>query len=100
MAKVIFTVQYEIKPARKDEYLSIMRELKTLVAYEGLQNYSVYEVKGKETIFEESYTFISVEAYENFDDSQNERINILMEKLSEIILKNSSKYSTKIAVIE
>ena len=100
MAKVIFTVQYEIKPQRKDEYLSIMRELKSLVNHEGLLNYSVYEVKGKELSYEEIYTFESEEAYENFDDSQNERINILMDKLSDIIIKNTSKYSTKTSVIE
>lgn len=100
MAKVIFTIQYEVKPAKKDEYLSIMRELKSLVSYEGLLNYSVYEVKGKEPTFEESYIFESEEAYENFDDSQNERINILMDKLSDIIIKNTTKYSTKTSVVE
>ncbi|HEX2868830.1 MAG TPA: antibiotic biosynthesis monooxygenase [Ignavibacteriales bacterium] len=100
MAKVIFSIQYDVLPAKRDEYLNIMRELKTLVSSNGLLSYSVYEKKNKQNSFEEVYTFENDEAYEAFDDNQNERIDILMSKLSDLIKENSTKYTTMFEVLD
>lgn len=99
MSKVIFTIQYELKLDKKDEYLGIIKEMKNLLNADGLENYSVYEVKGKPNLFQEVYTFTSTEAYEAFDDNQNERINILINKLSELTVENSTKYTTLFEVL-
>ena len=99
MAKVIFSIQYDVMPNKRDEYLNIIRELKTLVSSNGLLSYSVYEKKNKANSFEEVYTFESDEAYEAFDDNQNERIDILMSKLSDLIKENSTKYTTMYEVL-
>ena len=64
MPKVIFNIQYEIPPEKKEEYLSVIKELKNLLNPEGLESYSVYETKGKNHHYQEQYTFNSVEAYE------------------------------------
>ena len=80
--------------------MALIRELKTLLTADGLENYAVYEVKGKQNHFEELYTFNSPEAYENFDDNQNERIGILLSKLSDMVKGNSMKYTTLTEVIE
>lgn len=94
MGKVIFSIKYEIIPDKREEYLDVMRELKTLVNAEGLENYSAYEQKNKKNSFEEVYIFESNEAYENFDDNQDERVDILMTKLSDMIKQQSTNYST------
>lgn len=94
MAKVIFSVHYEVDQNNKDEYLSVVKELKNLLKAEGLEKYSVYEIKGKLLQFQEIYEFSSPEAYEAFDDNDNERINILIGKLSDLTNKNSTKYTT------
>lgn len=94
MAKVIFNIQYELKTDKKDEYLSVVKELKSLLKADGLEDYSVYEIKGKGNHFQETYTFVSDEAYEAFDDNQNERINILINKLSDLTVENSTRYTT------
>jgi hypothetical protein len=99
MFKVLFSIQYEIDVTKRDEYLMLARELKTLLKADGLENYAVYEVKGKQNHFEELYTFNSLEAYENFDDNQNERIGILLNKLSSMVKDNSTKYTTLTEVI-
>jgi quinol monooxygenase YgiN len=93
MSKVLFSIQYEIENDKRDEYLTVVRELKNLLKADGLESYSVYEVKGKPNHFEEIYTFNSNEAYENFDDNQTERISILLNKLNGMV-KGSSKYTT------
>jgi hypothetical protein len=100
MSKVIFAIQYEIDENKRVEYMALIRELKTLLTADGLENYAVYEVKGKQNHFEELYTFNSPEAYENFDDNQNERIGILLSKLSDMVKGNSMKYTTLTEVIE
>ena len=93
MSKVIFTIQYELKPDKKEEYLSVVKELKNLLKTELLESYSVYEVKGKANHFQEVYTFSSEETYDAFDDNQNERMNILISKLTEMTVENSTKYT-------
>lgn len=94
MAKVIFSIQYEIIPANREEYLTVIRELKSIIKANGLLSYSVYEKKNKQNSFEEVYMFESDQAYEEFDDIQDERIDILMSKLSDMIKDNSTKYTT------
>lgn len=92
MSKALFTIQYEINPAKRNDYLNVIKELKNLLSTEGLESYNIYEVKGKENHFHEVYMFASEEAYEAFDDDQNERINILISKLNDLTL--GTKYTT------
>ena len=100
MAKVIFSIQYEINPNKKEDYLGVVKELKSVLKAEGLESYSVYEVKGKANNYQEIYTFTSSEAFDQFDDDQNERLNILISKLSDLTVDNSTKYSTLYEVSE
>jgi len=100
MAKVIFSIQYEVDPVKRDEYFSVVKELKNLLKADGLETYSVYEVKGKPNHFQELYTFNSPESYEAFDDDQSERINLLINKLNDLTAENTTKYTTLYEVIE
>ncbi len=100
MPKVIFTIDYEIPAEKKEVYLSLIKELKTLLTAEGLENYSVYETKGKNHHYHEQYTFSSAEAYEAFDDDQNERINILINKLNDMTTDGSTRYTTLYEIAE
>ena len=100
MSKVLFSIQYEILPEKRDEYLKVIRELKNLLKAEGLESYSVYEVKGKQNSFQELYTFSSLEVYEAFDDDTDERINILIDKIGEMSVDKSTKYNTLIQLTD
>ena len=96
MSKVLFSIQYEIVPEKRDEYLRVVRELKNLLKADGLLSYEVYEVKGKTVSFQELYTFANMEAYEAFDDMNDERINILVDKINNLSVEKSTKYTTLI----
>jgi len=100
MPKVLFTIQYEIVPEKRDEYLKVVKELKNLLKAEGLESYDVYEVKGKSVSFQELYTFSTMEAYEVFDDLNDERINILVDKISGMSVDKSTKYNTLVQLAE
>ena len=94
MSKIIFTIKYELKSEKKEDYLVVIKELKNLLKAEGLESYSVYELKGKPNHFQEVYSFTTQEAFDAFDDNQNERVNILIAKLNEMTVDNTTKYST------
>ncbi len=94
MSKVIFSIQYELQPENREEYLRTIRELKNLLKADGLENYSVFEAKGKQNNFQEQYTFVSMEAFESFDDDTDERINILINKINDLTVEHSTKYTT------
>jgi hypothetical protein len=98
MSKVIFTVQYEINQQKREDYLISIRELKSLMKAEGLESYSVYELKGKSNHFEEIFIFLSKDAYDNYDDNENERVGLLLNKIEEMKIANSTKYNTLIEV--
>jgi len=100
MSKVLFTIQYEVENTKREEYFSVVKELKNLLKADGLENYAVYEVKGKQNHFEEIYTFTSPEAYEAFDDNPSERISILLNKLNDLTKENTTKYTTLTEVTE
>ena len=94
MSKVIFTVQYELDSSKVEEFHSVINELKNLLKAEGLEDYSVYEVKGKPNHYQEQYTFVSEEAFDAFDDNTDERINILVSKLNDLTVDHSARYVT------
>ena len=93
MAKVIFSIQYEVQDSKRDEFINSIRELKSLLKAEGLESYSLFEGKTKNH-FQEVYQFSSKEAFDNFDDSENERVDILISKIEDLKEPNSTKYNT------
>ncbi len=94
MSKVVFAIKYEILEEKLDEYLDVMRELKNIVKAEGLESYRVFKVKSKKNYYEEIYLFENQEAYDNFDDDADERVDLLMNKLSDIIKPHTTEYLT------
>ncbi len=94
MSKVIFTIQYELKEDKKEEFISVVNELKNLLNADGLEDYSVFKVKGKQNQYKEQYTFESEEAFDSFDDNNDERINILIDKLNDLTIEHSTRYLT------
>ena len=98
MEKVIFTIKYQVIEEKTTEFLDVVRELKNIVKAEGLENYSVFAVKGKKNLYQEVYTFESMEAYDNYDDAADERLDILMNKLADLVKPSSTEYLTLIEI--
>ena len=94
MGKVVFTIRYEIHKEMLDEYFKVVRELKTLLKGKGIEDYSVFNVKGKENEFVEIYIYENRQAWEEFDETTDERVDILMNKLADMIIDKTTRYST------
>ncbi|MFA6598493.1 MAG: antibiotic biosynthesis monooxygenase [Ignavibacteriaceae bacterium] len=93
MAKVIFSIQYEVQNDKRDEFVNSIKELKSLLKSDGLESYSLFEGKTKNH-FQEVYQFTSKEDFDNFDDAENERVDILISKIEDLKEPNSTKYNT------
>jgi L-rhamnose mutarotase len=94
MGKVIFTVKYEVVKEKTEQYLEIIKELKNIVKAEGLESYSVYSANGKKNIYQEVFIFENKEAFDNYDDATNERVDILMVQLADYVVPNTTEYLT------
>jgi len=94
MGKVLFSISYDSIPAKRAEYLDVIRELKNVIKSEGLESYSVFEQKANENSFQELYIYVSKEAWEEADEVDNERVDILMTKLSDLVKEKTTHYST------
>lgn len=93
MSETKFLVKYSIKKEHEENYLKLIRELKSLINAEGLVDYSVYVDNKNKLAYSEVYTFESKEAYNNYDDEADERVNILMSKMAEYVVEKTTKYS-------
>jgi quinol monooxygenase YgiN len=94
MGKVVFSISYDIFPEKRAEYLDVVRELKNIIKADGLDSYSVFEKKSKENSFSEIYIYESNEAWEDSDEIHNERVDLLMTKLSNLVKEKSTQYTT------
>jgi len=95
MAKVIFTISYEIHPEKREEYLALMRQIKNYLKVVKGRDYSFYEIKGKKNNFSEVFQFPSLDEYNNLED-HDEQMTDFVGRLEPLILNGKMKYTTLI----
>jgi antibiotic biosynthesis monooxygenase (ABM) superfamily enzyme len=97
MAKVIFTISYDVNPDKRDEFLALSQSMKAHVAKTNGKEYSIFEQKGKKNSFSEVFVFNSMEEYNQLDD-QDEQMNDLVQKLEGLLVDGKMKYSTLVEI--
>jgi len=100
MSKVMFSVRYSIVTEKRAEYLTIVKELKSIVKAEGLESYMVFEQKNKSNTFEEVYLWTNMDAFENSEENVDERVDILTTKLSDLVIEKTTQYTTLLEVVD
>jgi quinol monooxygenase YgiN len=95
MARIIFEINYDIAPEKRDEYLSVIKELQEHIRSNSNKNYLVVEDKGRKNNFTEMYICESESEYENLEDNTDDKTFELTNKLfSEFVVDKKAKYST------
>ena len=97
MAKVIFTISYDIHPEKREEYLELSKEMKEYLTNSKGREYSVYETKGKKNNFTEIFLFSSMDEYDDLED-HDEKMSDLVARLEPILQGGRMKYSTLVEV--
>lgn len=96
MPKIIFEINYDIKPAKREDYLQLIGTLKNKITSSSNKNFSVYENKKGSNNFSEIYLCESEEEYESIDDNQDESTVEITERLfTEFIKDGKVTYYTK-----
>ena len=95
MSKVMFSISYEIKSEKRDEYLALSRRMKAHLATTNGKNYSIYEQKGKKNNFTEVFICQSMDEYEALED-QDETTTSLVQELDGMLADGKMKYITLI----
>jgi len=96
MSKIIFEINYNVYPEKRDDYLESIEELKSLIKENTSSDYLVLENRKISNNFSELYIFDSEEDFDNMEDNQDERTNELIEKIFNLFVVNQKlNYSTK-----
>lgn len=98
MPKVTLQISYEINPEKREEYLSLSKELKNHFVTERKKNYRIYEVKGKKNSFVEEFLCNSMEEYEALEDDMDENSEKLVNRLEALLRDGKAKYTTLVEV--
>lgn len=93
MAKVVFTVSYEISEPNRSQYLGLVNQLKPLLNTGGTL-YSIYELDNKRNHFQEMYVYPSSEAYEASDDTENAQAEAIIEQIYALAKDRKVSYLT------
>jgi response regulator RpfG family c-di-GMP phosphodiesterase len=92
MAKVLLQISYDIDPARREEYLALVHEMKSHFNLVRKKNYVVYEAK--KNSFVEQFTCASMTEYDALEDDLDEKSEELVNKLEGILKEGKAKYTT------
>jgi hypothetical protein len=95
MKKIIFQINYDVIPEKRDGYLSSIKELKEHLTNNLNASYMVVEDKGKSNNFTEVYICNSEEEFENLEENTDDFTYELTNKLySEFIVDKKARYTT------
>ena len=98
MAKVVLEISYEIDQKKRAEYLALVSEMKTHFTDVRKKNYAVFEVKGKSGSYIEQFVCNSIEEYEALEDDLDEKSEMLVARLTSLVMGGKTRYSTLIEV--
>jgi hypothetical protein len=94
MPKVLLQISYDIDPEKREQYLALVKEMKTHFRLARKKNYAVYEQKGKKNSFVEQFTCTSMEEYDALEDDLDEKSEELVNSLEKIVKEGKAKYTT------
>jgi L-rhamnose mutarotase len=99
MSKIIFEINYNVYPEKRDEYLNTINELRKNISQNTSTNYSVFEDKKRPNNFTEIYYCDNEEEFENLEDNQDDETMSLTQRLfDEFIIDKKVSYATKYEV--
>jgi len=93
MSRIIFTISYEISPEKREEYLTLSRQMKEHLSEANGRNYAIYEQKGKKNSFTEVFICNSKEEYDQIED-QDDATSQLVQQLETLLVNGKMKYTT------
>lgn len=99
MSKIIFEINYNIIPEKREEYLQTISDLRSYIQETSSNNYSVFENKKSPNNFTEMYVCESEEEFDAIEDNQSDETIELTQRLFNDYIKDKKvNYATKYEV--
>ncbi len=96
MGNVLFEINYNVKPEKREEFLNIINKLKSFYSNDSVMLYKVFEDNKINNNFTELFIFEDENKFEIFEDKQEDVISYLIRDMFDnIILDKKVKYSVK-----
>lgn len=96
MGNVLFEINYNVKPEKREEFLNIINKLKSLYSNDSVMLYKVFEDNKINNNFTELFIFEDENKFEIFEDKQEDIISdLIRDMFDNIILDKKVKYSVK-----
>lgn len=95
MNKILFQINYDVYPEKRDAYISTMKELEKYIKNNTDHSYMVVEDKLHKNNFTEIYICKDEAEFEGLEDEMDDTIYGLTTKiLTEYVVGGKTKYST------
>lgn len=95
MSRIIFEINYDIKPEKREEYLEVIKELKSHIQNNSDKSYLVVENGNRPNNFTEIYICKDEAEFESLEDGSDDVTNNLTSRiLAEFIIDNKTRYTT------
>lgn len=99
MPKILFEINYNIFPEKREEYIKTINELKESQKETSNISYSVFESKKVKNNFTEMYICDNEEDLDSLEDNQSEKTMELTQRLFNDLIKDTKViYTTKYEV--
>ncbi len=95
MSKILFQINYDVHPEKRDDYLASIKELESYMNSKTDHNYMVVEDKNKKNSFTEVYILKDEAEFEGMEDEMDDTIYGLTTKiLKDFVVDGKTRYST------
>lgn len=95
MNRILFQINYDVYPEKRDEYISTMKELENYLKDKTDHNYLVVEDKSRKNNFTEIYICRDEDEFEGLEDEMDDTIYGLTTRiLKDYVVDGKTKYST------
>lgn len=95
MSRILFTINYDVHPERRDDYIATAKELVNYMKSHTDHNYMIVEDKTKKNSFSEVYILKDEAEFDGLEDEMDDTIYGLTTKiLSEYVVDGKTRYST------
>jgi hypothetical protein len=95
MPKIIFQINYDVFPEKREDYLNTIKELRNHLKIGNDKSYFVMEDKSKENNFTEVYICRDESEYENIENNMDDTVFELTNRMfNDYVVDKKAKYTT------
>ena len=95
MSRILFHINYDVHPDKRDEYLATANELAAYMKSHTKHNYMIVEDKNKKNSFTEVYILNDEAEFDGLEDEMDDTIYGLTTKIvSQFVVDGKTRYST------